>query len=206
MDGAVEGALRGGHHARALHRLRRLRDLLPPRRHRLRPRAGRLQAVPPRGRARAGQLHPRREGLHELHPRLPPVPGAGSPKPTSTSSAGSARPDELSGIYKDILLTRASDDMVHRTGQDGGLVSAMLIWLRRARLHRRRPRVVPRRRGRRLEGQARASPPPTRRSWRRRAAATRTRPTRSPSDEAEDAGSRAAGPRRHELPVVGRCR
>ena len=35
---------------------------------------------------------------------------------------------ELSGIYGDILLTRASDDMVHRMGQDGGLVSAILIW------------------------------------------------------------------------------
>jgi coenzyme F420 hydrogenase subunit beta len=40
------------------------------------------------------------------------------------------RPDELSGIYCDILLTRASDDMVHRTGQDGGFVTAMLIWLK----------------------------------------------------------------------------
>jgi coenzyme F420 hydrogenase subunit beta len=37
--------------------------------------------------------------------------------------------DEVSGIYKDILLTRASDDTVHDLGQDGGLVSAMLIWL-----------------------------------------------------------------------------
>ena len=38
------------------------------------------------------------------------------------------RPDEMSGIYKDVLLTRASDDTVHRLGQDGGLVSAILIW------------------------------------------------------------------------------
>ncbi len=37
--------------------------------------------------------------------------------------------DEASGIYHDILLTRASDDHVHETGQDGGFVSAMLIWL-----------------------------------------------------------------------------
>src|SRR5262245_44235724 len=36
--------------------------------------------------------------------------------------------DEMSGIYHDILLTRASDEMVHRMGQDGGLVSAILIW------------------------------------------------------------------------------
>jgi coenzyme F420 hydrogenase subunit beta len=36
--------------------------------------------------------------------------------------------DEASGIYKDIILTRASDDFIHQTGQDGGLVSAILIW------------------------------------------------------------------------------
>ena len=36
--------------------------------------------------------------------------------------------DDVAGIYSDILLTRASDDMVHQMGQDGGLVSAILIW------------------------------------------------------------------------------
>jgi coenzyme F420 hydrogenase subunit beta len=36
----------------------------------------------------------------------------------------------MSGIWRQLLLTRASDDMVHKIGQDGGLVSAMLIWLR----------------------------------------------------------------------------
>ena len=36
--------------------------------------------------------------------------------------------DEMSGIFKDILLTRASDDFVYEVGQDGGLVSAILIW------------------------------------------------------------------------------
>ena len=40
------------------------------------------------------------------------------------------QPDELSGIYKDVLLVRAADDGVHRAGQDGGLVSAILIWLK----------------------------------------------------------------------------
>jgi coenzyme F420 hydrogenase subunit beta len=38
------------------------------------------------------------------------------------------RPDEMSGIYKDILLVRAADDRVYDLGQDGGLVSAILIW------------------------------------------------------------------------------
>ena len=37
-------------------------------------------------------------------------------------------PDDMSGISKDIFLARASDDMVHEMGQDGGLVSALLIW------------------------------------------------------------------------------
>ncbi len=36
--------------------------------------------------------------------------------------------EELSGIYKDIILCRASDDFVYDVGQDGGLVSAILIW------------------------------------------------------------------------------
>ncbi|MCB0989977.1 MAG: Coenzyme F420 hydrogenase/dehydrogenase, beta subunit C-terminal domain [Acidimicrobiales bacterium] len=36
--------------------------------------------------------------------------------------------DDAAGIYKDIILTRASDDFVHQHGQDGGLVSAILIW------------------------------------------------------------------------------
>ena len=74
----MEGALRGGHHHRALHGLRRLRHRLPARRHRLHARAGRLQAVPPRGGARPRRLHPRPEGLHLLHPCLPPLPGVGA--------------------------------------------------------------------------------------------------------------------------------
>ena len=37
-------------------------------------------------------------------------------------------PDDMAGISKDIFLARASDDMVHEMGQDGGLVSALLIW------------------------------------------------------------------------------
>src|SRR4051794_15617751 len=37
-------------------------------------------------------------------------------------------PDEIAGIYSDIMLCRASDEMVHKMGQDGGLVSAILIW------------------------------------------------------------------------------
>ena len=36
--------------------------------------------------------------------------------------------DEVAGVYQDIMLTRASDDAIHRNGQDGGLVSAILLW------------------------------------------------------------------------------
>ncbi|MDQ1507703.1 MAG: coenzyme hydrogenase subunit beta [Actinomycetota bacterium] len=35
---------------------------------------------------------------------------------------------EVEGVTKDVILTRASDDKVHELGQDGGLVSAILIW------------------------------------------------------------------------------
>jgi coenzyme F420 hydrogenase subunit beta len=34
----------------------------------------------------------------------------------------------VAGIYHDVLLTRASDDAVNQMGQDGGLVSAILLW------------------------------------------------------------------------------
>ncbi len=36
--------------------------------------------------------------------------------------------DELFGIYRDILLVRANDEKIFAAGQDGGLVSALLIW------------------------------------------------------------------------------
>ena len=38
-------------------------------------------------------------------------------------------PEEMSGIWRQLLLTRASDKTAHEKGQDGGFVSAMLIWL-----------------------------------------------------------------------------
>jgi len=40
----------------------------------------------------------------------------------------SRQPEEMAGISKDIILARASEEMVHKMGQDGGLVSAILIW------------------------------------------------------------------------------
>ena len=38
------------------------------------------------------------------------------------------RPEEMEGVSKDIILARASDPEVHERGQDGGLVSAILLW------------------------------------------------------------------------------
>jgi coenzyme F420 hydrogenase subunit beta len=38
------------------------------------------------------------------------------------------RPEEVSGIYKDIVLARAADAELHEIGQDGGLVSAILVY------------------------------------------------------------------------------
>ena len=38
-------------------------------------------------------------------------------------------PDQMAGIWRQLLLTRASDNVAHEKGQDGGFVSAMLIWL-----------------------------------------------------------------------------
>ena len=38
------------------------------------------------------------------------------------------RDEEISGIYKDIVLARASDPVIHEVGQDGGLVGAILLY------------------------------------------------------------------------------
>ena len=69
-------------------------------------------------------------------------------------------PDEMDGVSKDIFLARAADPELHERGQDGGLVSAILLWCLEQRPHRRRPGVVARRRRQHLEGRSRAGPHP----------------------------------------------
>ncbi|MBI2709364.1 MAG: Coenzyme F420 hydrogenase/dehydrogenase, beta subunit C-terminal domain [Actinobacteria bacterium] len=36
--------------------------------------------------------------------------------------------DEVSGVFSDVFLARASDAVIHEVGQDGGLVGAILLW------------------------------------------------------------------------------
>ena len=180
-----------------------LRHRLPARRHRLRARTRRLQAVPPRGGARARRLHPRPEGLHLVHPGLPSLPGLGA-QADEHLFARVRQPEEAAGIYQDVLLTRASDDMVHQMGQDGGLVSALLIWaLDKGYIDAALTSY--------LEGPARA------RSWkagprrghhqgggaRRRRVAVHLLSQHARPPRGARAGLLQARPRRDELPVVG---
>ena len=75
-----------------------------------------------------GGLQPRREGLHVAAPAPARGSARGSPRSTSSCSVGSATPTSSPGIYKDIVLARASDPVLHEVGQDGGLVSAILLY------------------------------------------------------------------------------
>ena len=88
-------------------------------------------------------------------------------------------PSEMYGITKDLLLCRASDEYVHKIGQDGGFVSALLIWAMDEGYIDCRAHLVPRGRRHVLEGDPGPRRATRRRSSPRLARATPTRRTPS---------------------------
>ena len=57
-----------------------------------------------------------------------PAFAPGSPRSTHFFSVASREEREVYGIAQDIVFVRATDPEVFETGQDGALVSALLIW------------------------------------------------------------------------------
>ena len=63
-----------------------------------------------------------------MHPGVPAVPGVGARDRRVPVRARPRTADEVAGITKDIVLARATDPVLAEVGQDGGLVSAILIY------------------------------------------------------------------------------
>ena len=121
-------AVHRGRDQRAVHRLRRLRGGLPPRRPRLRRHQRRLPALPPRGRAGAGRLRPRPAGLHQLHPGLSPLSQLGDrDRHLPVRARARARRDARASARTSSWPGPPTRSCTSR-GQDGGLVSAILLW------------------------------------------------------------------------------
>ena len=167
--------------------------------------AGRLQAVPPRGRPRPGRLRPRREGVHHLHPGLPALPAAGETpggrppvRPPPCRRRGGRR---LPGHPPHPGGRRPRST---RSGQDGGLVSAILMWASSTTTST--PPSSPTSRATR-PGHVEGGPRRRRHHARRSSRRAGSRYTYSANTLATRPGPReglqAPRPRRHELPVVG---
>ena len=199
LDGAVEGAVRGGHHDRPVHRLCRLRRHVPARRHRLRARGGQVHPVPPRGGARAVELHPRREGLHDVHPGVPAVPLVGAGGRHAPVRPG-ARARRDGGHLAAAAADEGHRPRAAREGPGRRVRVGDAHVADAARLHRGGDGVG-RRGRRRVEGQAGARPQP------RGGARHRRQPLhvlRQPARAAagEGGGAHPARARRHGLPDV----
>ena len=67
------------------------------------------------------------KALHVVHPGLPPLPGVGA-RDRRVPLRPAATADEISGISRTSCLARAADPVLHEVGQDGGLVSAILVY------------------------------------------------------------------------------
>ena len=63
-----------------------------------------------------------------MHPGLPAFPALGAGDRHVPFRPRAATADEVYGIAADTLLARTTDPEIAAAGQDGGLVSALLIW------------------------------------------------------------------------------
>ena len=176
-EAQLEAPLLRGRHVGAVHRVRRVRHRLPARRARL----------PRHRRASTSRSSSRRGGG-------PDNCSHGEKSCTSCTRAcprfrawepdidefmfGRARTnEEASGIYKDIVLARATDPVLAEVGQDGGLVSAILLYALEHDMIDAALGELPRRRRHHVEGDPGRGAARVKTSSRRPGAATPTPPT-----------------------------
>ena len=111
-----------------VHRLRGLRDRVPARRARLRRQERRLQAAPDRDDYGGPGDCSHGDKACTSCTRACPRFRAWEPEIDNFMFGRARETEELSGVFKDICLARAADPELHEVGQDGGLVSAMLVY------------------------------------------------------------------------------